>query len=1449
MSTSERPTVVAPAALPPATAARGLAALAFGNASGAFGEAKHLAFLPLESLELDLTDPEQRDFGDYELLEQLGQGGMGVVYRAQQKSLDREVALKLLAAGPWASPDFIARFQREAQSAARLQHPNIVPIYEIGMHAELNFFSMALVRGKSLAQRLDARGAFPPREAARLVRTIAEALDYAHRLGILHLDLKPANVMLDESDEPQVADFGLARRLDETLNHDLEEVSGTPSYMAPEQATVKSHRLSAATDIYGLGAVLYELLCRRPPFLGDNVRETLRQVVGVEAASPRNHDLAIPEDLAAICLKCLEKQPNQRYLTARGMAEDLGRFLEGRPVSVRPLSQWQRIGRWARREPRVAISAAAAVVALVLGLLATTLQWQRAEEQSERAEQGAARVREVLWDKRSADTASLLRQHKTLDALPDLVQNLAEQEAAGAAAQAELSRLRIGTLLAHAPVLVDSIALQERISNVLLDPAGQWVAVVTNASVIRRIDLPTGELRWSLSLEAFNHPVRLTLSSSGRQLIAESMNPGFLLARGLDTHLIDLESGALLDPPVDKFPGRYSIHFSRDASFAVAVTHSAAHGGSTRGRLVRVADWQVLGQEHTLDGPSLLGPGGRWLANHAGSLRQSADGAGKVRMFEPRSMQRLWEYQPPGASPLRAWRVGPGDHTLTLGFADGRVGLFDALSGDQKWLPSLLATEIDDLFFSDDGSWIAASHRDGSVQVWDVASATAVVLPLSLALDRSAVVGEIHLDPGGRRLFTSERDGARLWLLPGPQKPAELIFDRPGYVRGVGNLANAGVITQGLYASGSYDGELRIWRLRSPVPLPARAPLRQMRDLQRRVDSSQSLHVDGTRVQLRGLGATPDGALLEFSQAVGFAQMLPGTRQVLATVGHELHLRDAFDGVAARAPLPLPATPSALLVTPDGRKAVVAWQDYLDARSWLVLRSIDLNTGGVLAETRLDHPVWQLQMADDGSAIIAWRHGPLTLLDIDDLRPRWPPRGFAQVDEFTPVRSARLGADGRTLWVSSGIGTGDGYRLHALNALDGVEQDVWRMPAWALALQPFDQGRSLAALLPGQEELRLYQRGGPVRAIKLVDLDEWGYPGIALSADERRLVVGLKRGVQWLDPATGDWLSPPLQLSAEDIEFAGVGIDAAGTAALMQDSERRQWRFELVREQRPVAELQELAGLLVPAEYALEDAFAAPRDAGLRGRLRAADPGAPAPAAIAAAATAREAVPVRRNPRFVDLSSQCNFHLEGFPHDLHLEPRLDRTLTPGHHRLLGIDFDVRCGILARYAPAAPAKVELGSRVEGIALEVSELAALELLMLAPTLLQSRQPETYAVVEIQYRDGSRERMPLTYGRELQAWFNPDYNGELAEMRVAYVALGAQFSEFGAAPAMVPTMFAVRVVNPHPERAVASLALESTRHAWSSPLLLAATLEAVGPDPLLSATPEASHDQPLR
>ncbi|WP_330885410.1 serine/threonine-protein kinase [Rudaea sp.] len=361
-----------------------LADLVFGYSSAEGSDStqpRPLALLPNAALELDLTDPEQREFGDYELLELIGEGGMGVVYRAHQKTLDREVAVKLLAAGPWASKPYVERFRREAQNAARMQHPNIVAIYEVASAEELHFFSMRLVRGPSLAVVLKRDGPMPARRTAILMRTIAEAVDYAHRLGVLHLDLKPGNVLIDETGIAHVADFGLARRLDPAdgagIEADTDEISGTPSYMAPEQANMQ--KLSPAADVWGLGAILYELLTGRPPFLGDTPKDTLQLVREATLAPPRQLAPAVPRNLEAIVLQCLHRDPARRYPSARALADDLGRFIEDREVHARRLNGFQRTAQWAHRQPYLATFAALFVAALIAGVIGVAVQWRRAE--------------------------------------------------------------------------------------------------------------------------------------------------------------------------------------------------------------------------------------------------------------------------------------------------------------------------------------------------------------------------------------------------------------------------------------------------------------------------------------------------------------------------------------------------------------------------------------------------------------------------------------------------------------------------------------------------------------------------------------------------------------------------------------------------------------------------------------------------------------------------------------------------------------------------------------------------------------------------------------------------------------------------------------------------------------------------------------------------------------
>jgi serine/threonine-protein kinase len=286
-----------------------------------------------------------RIFGNYELVDELGRGGMGVVYKAWEKSLERFVALKMILRGAHASVEDLARFRGEAQSAGALTHPNIVPVYQVGEQDGQAFFCMKYVEGMTLAQRV-ARGPLPQREAARILAAVSRAVHHAHQHGILHRDLKPANILLDSARQPHVTDFGLAKRVEGGANlTGTGAIVGTPSYMAPEQAAGSGTRPTPATDIYSLGAILYELLTGRPPFLTASAIETLLLVRSEEPVRPRLLNPQIDPDLELICRKCLEKRPAHRYASAEQLAADLEAFLQGEPVSARTSSLVYFVGR------------------------------------------------------------------------------------------------------------------------------------------------------------------------------------------------------------------------------------------------------------------------------------------------------------------------------------------------------------------------------------------------------------------------------------------------------------------------------------------------------------------------------------------------------------------------------------------------------------------------------------------------------------------------------------------------------------------------------------------------------------------------------------------------------------------------------------------------------------------------------------------------------------------------------------------------------------------------------------------------------------------------------------------------------------------------------------------------------------------------------------------------
>jgi tetratricopeptide (TPR) repeat protein/tRNA A-37 threonylcarbamoyl transferase component Bud32 len=316
-------------------------------------------------------------FGDYELISPIAKGGMGVVYKARQRKLNRIVAIKMILAGQFADQTDVDRFYQEAEAAAALSHPNIVGIYEIGEVSGQHFFSMEYIDGDSLAGMV-RESPFTPERAARFVKTIAETMHFAHERGIVHRDLKPSNVLVDSHQRALITDFGLAKSVSNQSQLTMSgAIVGTPSYMPPEQASGDADRVGPCSDIYSTGAVLYELLTGRPPFRAATPFETVRQVMENEPLSPRLVNPGVPRDLETICLKCLQKDPGKRYPTSQELADELGRYLNGEPIKARPVGRVERVWRWCKRNKPIAAAIAVSTLLLLLAITSISVAYVR----------------------------------------------------------------------------------------------------------------------------------------------------------------------------------------------------------------------------------------------------------------------------------------------------------------------------------------------------------------------------------------------------------------------------------------------------------------------------------------------------------------------------------------------------------------------------------------------------------------------------------------------------------------------------------------------------------------------------------------------------------------------------------------------------------------------------------------------------------------------------------------------------------------------------------------------------------------------------------------------------------------------------------------------------------------------------------------------------------------
>ena len=677
---------------------------------------------------------------DYELLEEIARGGMGVVYKARQVSLDRIVAIKMLLHGTLASQATVQRFRIEAAAAASLQHPHIVAIYEVGFYDGQHFFAMEYVAGRSLSQ-IVRDGPLPPRRAATYLKPIAEAIHYAHERGILHRDLKPSNVLLDAFDQPKVTDFGLAKRLETEIELTLSgQLLGSPNYMSPEQAAAKRGAVGKRSDVYALGSILYHLLTGRPPFVAPTVAETLHAVLNTEPVPPRVLNPGVPPDLETICLKCLEKDPAKRYQTAAALAEELGRFLEDKPIQARPVNAPEKVWRWCRRKPVVASLAAGLAVALLVVLIGSPLAIHRIQHERLRAQREAyANRMRVAFD---------YVQQRQFDRAKELLADDSDTQFRSWdwGYLQFLCRRDLLTLRGHAG----------EVNSVSFDPRGERLVTGGQDGNLVLWNRATGEKihSWPAHAKGVN---AVAFSPDGRQ-IASGGDDGE--RTNAIVRLWEAASGRLQASLSGHRRPVMSVAFSPDGRRLA----SADLGGSVKLWQVETGQFMRDLEPHTRALFSIkFSPNGRALAGAGGyeSLYFPGRSGSAVMAWESETGQRLWPAQPGHShstfgvawspdgqhiasvgtdSLVRLWEAGSGElvraltnsfdraeaiefdptdsHRLLVGVADHTARLLDADTGRVLSVWEGHSDRVRAVAFSSDGRWLATGSRDGTAKVW-----------------------------------------------------------------------------------------------------------------------------------------------------------------------------------------------------------------------------------------------------------------------------------------------------------------------------------------------------------------------------------------------------------------------------------------------------------------------------------------------------------------------------------------------------------------------------------------------------------------------------------------------------------------------------------------------------------------------------------------------------------
>jgi WD40 repeat protein/serine/threonine protein kinase/Flp pilus assembly protein TadD len=936
----------------------------------------------------------------YKILGELGRGGMGVVYQARQVDADRLVALKMILAGGHVEPDRLARFRTEAEAIARLQHPYVVQIFEVGEHNGLPFFSLEFCPGGSLDKKL-AGTPMQPKEAATLVAQVAQGVQAAHEAKVLHRDLKPANVLLAADATPKVTDFGLAKKLDAQGITIPGIIMGTPSYMAPEQASGQGHELGPAVDVYALGAILYECLTGRPPFRAATVLDTLRQVVSEEPVPPRQLNAQVARDLETICLKCLHKEAGKRYGSAAELADDLGRFLRCEPIHARRVGSLERGVKWMRRHPTMTalfLVMSVASLALLIVVLSYNLRMKTTFDLTRRYYEES---RENLVRLHVSQGTSVMNAGDGFTALLWFTEALRLDN--GTLEHKETHRERIAALQQELPKPKQLLVHEGAVNDARFSPDGSTLLTAGEDGKVHLWNSETGQELVEPPLSAPSPVVFAVFSRDGRRIAASCRDGSALI-----WDIAPPRSAAL----VLRVRGGEKmnwIDFSPDGQQLVTASGKAA-------RVWDVGTGKPFPGELRHNGTvsvALFSPDGKWIATGGDDsivhlwnsadrkpspIVLSHDRAVLCLAFSPDS-----KYLASGSADYTAqvWNVADGtpvgrrvrhrDRVIGLDFGpvgerlltnseDGTAQIWRVVDGEPLVPPLRHKSVIRWTTFSPDGCRVATAGDDKVARVWSATSGS----PLTPPLRANGSFNHVAFSPDGRCLATASDDGtARLWAVACQHRArvvneAAVFRHRVDRDLRVGSLGSQGADAAPLARRTSPDGRLvikigkdntaRVYDVQSDKPVAP--PLAHQGEI-----AYAAFSPDGHRIVTTSLDQTarvwdtesgaPASPLLRHASAVLFADFNPdGRRLVTASDDNTARIWDIATGEMLVPPLRHDGTVVQAVFSADGQRVATGSLDQT-ARVW------DADTGQTLTPP-LQHPwsVRQVRFDTEGTHLL-----------------------------------------------------------------------------------------------------------------------------------------------------------------------------------------------------------------------------------------------------------------------------------------------------------------------------------------------------------------------------------------------------------------------------------------------------------------------------------------------